>query len=571
MRTFLIFLLACMGVSISSVCGQALGTPLIYSPWLGPQQPNIQPVFGTLGSSSADNTPGGRIGYLTTTDAQGRIWLYGGYVINERGSKMNEEELAFNYQANLWCFHPDTKCWERVNGGTNSDSIYQFYESLGEDNPANSPGDYGGYFYNACFFTDNEGHLYLFPTESPEKSLWRYTIANHQWACLLNEAKIDNDSLVQPEAKDPENPLNIQWGSACAIDSKGDFWFFGGFGIASTDRKATIAVLWRFSNRDHSWHRIGMSSSSPGTHGQKGEESTNFWPPPREFCKLWADTSGHLWMFGGQQRVPPPRKAEYRIVDGTKRLFRSCFGSESIRIGLYSDLWRYDIASSQWAWMGGKTRPDFEPIELSQQKPSEFSPQNWPDDFRGARLTTTAAGDVYFLQPSLLAPSQAGRFCNLLWQYSAKLGEWEWHTIASNAAEQVQPQTNNEADLRNSLSLRFAMALGLLPDGTLYAFGGNAYLPEGNLNRYAFFADLYTFKAADVQLPAGLQTQMIANTAFQYMATKTGPVLLTDMAGRLLLRYEAIKNQVLPLDANLPSGAYFIFEGGVGHRIIKTE
>jgi len=62
-------------------------------------------VYGTLGTPSSTNVPGGRVGAVSWTDNTGNLWLFGGEVnytyANGAHGDMND----------LWEFSPTTKEW----------------------------------------------------------------------------------------------------------------------------------------------------------------------------------------------------------------------------------------------------------------------------------------------------------------------------------------------------------------------------------------------------------------------------------------------------------------------------
>ena len=64
----------------------------------GSNTENGAAVYGTLGTASASNTPGGRYGAVSWIDSSGNLWLFGGVYISN-GS--NYENLG-----DLWRFQP---------------------------------------------------------------------------------------------------------------------------------------------------------------------------------------------------------------------------------------------------------------------------------------------------------------------------------------------------------------------------------------------------------------------------------------------------------------------------------
>jgi hypothetical protein len=64
----------------------------------GSSAENAVAVYGTLGTASASNTPGGRYGAVSWTDSSGSIWLFGGVYILSGSDYENLNDL--------WRFQP---------------------------------------------------------------------------------------------------------------------------------------------------------------------------------------------------------------------------------------------------------------------------------------------------------------------------------------------------------------------------------------------------------------------------------------------------------------------------------
>ena len=56
-------------------------------------------IYGTLGTPAAGNVPGGRLNAVTWIDAQGNLWLFGGY-------GMDSQQHGLGYLNDLWVYQP---------------------------------------------------------------------------------------------------------------------------------------------------------------------------------------------------------------------------------------------------------------------------------------------------------------------------------------------------------------------------------------------------------------------------------------------------------------------------------
>jgi hypothetical protein len=141
-------------------------------------------VYGTLGSPSAANIPGARIGASSWTDRIGLFWLYGGggYDSNGTGGLLND----------LWVFDPSTDEWAWMSGSSTVACLPQNYGNCGQPGvygllgtpaPANVPGGRSG----ASSWTDRRGNLWLFGgggydangVPNDLNDVWEYEPPNH--------------------------------------------------------------------------------------------------------------------------------------------------------------------------------------------------------------------------------------------------------------------------------------------------------------------------------------------------------------------------------------------------------
>ena len=88
-----------------------------------------------------------------------------------------------------------------------------------------------------------------------------------------------------------------------------------------------MSDLWRYHIASNEWTWMGgpTRANQPGVFGNLYQASSSSIPPPRNEANAgWTDANNNLWLFGGD------------TLDG-----------------FYNDMWRYNIATAQWAWMGG--------------------------------------------------------------------------------------------------------------------------------------------------------------------------------------------------------------------------
>ncbi|MGB7986584.1 MAG: chitobiase/beta-hexosaminidase C-terminal domain-containing protein [Terracidiphilus sp.] len=112
--------------------------------WIGGDNtPIADPVFGTLGTPAAGNTPGSISSASSWTDQSGNFWLFGG---NENG-----------YLGALWELNPTTTEWTWM-GGSQSNYSPGVYGTMGTPAIGNSPAAR----FQASNWTGTDGKFWLF-------------------------------------------------------------------------------------------------------------------------------------------------------------------------------------------------------------------------------------------------------------------------------------------------------------------------------------------------------------------------------------------------------------------------
>lgn len=219
-------------VNTSLETNVALNDLWMYSPssgawtWYGGE---LQATYGTLGHPAPGNWPGERTAGATWVDANGTLWLYGGY-----GADGLEN---IGVLGDLWSLNPANQQWTWVSGPSFS----------------NATGDYGvlgvaaasNYAPNRMYtnvWQDKSGNFWIFGggavnTANEEillNDVWEYTPAANQWTWVAGTPLADVSqhaangvygTLGTPDA------ANIPGGRAAAANwtgQQGDFWLYGG-------------------------------------------------------------------------------------------------------------------------------------------------------------------------------------------------------------------------------------------------------------------------------------------------------------------------------------------------------
>ena len=227
-------------------------------------------LYGTLGTPSAANVPGGREGAHAWTDAKGKLWLFGGYGFDSAGNS--------GYLNDLWEFDPSARTWVWMGG---SDTVpppvdgYSYgqpgvYGTLGR--PA--AGNYPGGRIAGLNWTDSKGDLWLFGGASGSVAgtgdllddLWEFNTTSGLWAWMGGSSTVPCETgprlrrgrglwHIGPASR-RQHPGRPPVYAAGWIDANDNIWIYGGLGCDANDYcYGFLGDLWTFNP---------VSNSGPG-------------------------------------------------------------------------------------------------------------------------------------------------------------------------------------------------------------------------------------------------------------------------------------------------------------------
>jgi len=308
-------------------------------------------TYGTLSTPAAANSPGGRDSAVSWTDSSGHLWLFGGHGYDSAGN--------IGYLNDLWEFDPATSEWTWVGGSDtlpSSGGQAGVYGTLGTPAAENFPGGR----YAAVSWTDSSGRLWLlggYGCDSGDtigylNDLWEFDPSTSEWTWMRGSSTLGTDGLGLPGVYGTLGTpaaANIPGSREFAMnwtDSSGHFWLFGGegndgsvttLGSITTSDFGYLNDLWMFDPSTSEWTWMGGSSTvptgsgNPGVYGTLHTFAVGNIPGGRHSGMSWTDSNDHLWLVGG-------------------------YGSNSAgNLGYLNDLWEFDPARNQWAWMSGSS------------------------------------------------------------------------------------------------------------------------------------------------------------------------------------------------------------------------
>jgi len=269
----------------------------------------VQGVYGSEGMASDASVPGGRMGAVGWTDADGNLWLFGGENFVEIG--------VSTYLNDLWKYNPSTQQWAWMSGsaeapcpeGVACNGASGIYGAKGTPAPANVPG--ARWFSTA--WTDAGGNLWLFGGEglvanggNDLDDMWVFVPSTNEWTWMggSNEINVHGGQPGVYGSLGTPAPDNIPGGRKYAsswTDSAGNFWLMGGEGYDVNDGLGYLNDLWEFSPGTNTWTWSSGSSkgNSEGFYGDLDQADAENAPPSRELANLAGDGSGNLLLFGG--------------------------------------------------------------------------------------------------------------------------------------------------------------------------------------------------------------------------------------------------------------------------------
>lgn len=225
-------------------------------------------VYGTPGTPSASNIPGGRQEAAAWVDANGNFWLFGG-----EGEDKNLPPTPNGILNDLWEYHPGTNQWTFVVG----------------DTTANQTGEY-------------ESQTVVGPVS---------TIGAASTCGLSVGLSITGNIVCSPVSTTGALP-GSRWGASAWTDAGGNLWLFGGWGLDSTGTNGNGALndLWVYTPNSTdgqpgtwAWVKGSNTGSANGVYGDEFRPYKTFeiyTPGGRSNATHWVDGNGQLWLFGGQ-------------------------------------------------------------------------------------------------------------------------------------------------------------------------------------------------------------------------------------------------------------------------------
>jgi len=409
---------------------------------------NALSVYGTKGVAAPGNQPGARDSAVTWTDSVGNLWLFGGYGNDMTG----QPQGPLN---DLWRYSPSTNLWTWMSG-SNTQGAAGVYGSLGTAAAGNTPGGR----YSALSWTDGAGNLWLFGGYGPPpggtdfNDLWRYSPSTNLWTWMSgSNAQRAAGSYGTQGVAAAGNVPGARLSSVSWTDHEGNLWLFGGNDFTGVN---FLNDLWRYSPSTNLWTWMTGSNTSgaAGVYGTQGIAAAGNVPGERDYAVSWTDSSGDLWLFGGNN------------------------SSSVSGLTVLNDLWRYSPSTNLWTWMGGSNIPGAGGAYGTQ---GLAAAGNLPGARFYAVSWTDSSGNLWLFGGEGNDSTDSTGGLNDLWRYNPSTGLWTWMSGSNIIGGVGVYGTEGIAALGNVPGNRSRAVPWSDSSGNLWLFGGIT-IPGGDLN-----------------------------------------------------------------------------------------
>ena len=410
-------------------------------------------TYGTQGIALSTNVPGARAAATSWKDKTGKFWLFGGYGNDYTGST--------GYLNDMWKYDPATNDWAWMNGN-NVINQWGVYGGIGLYSSSSTPGTRE----NAVSWRDTVGNLWLFGGYGKDvggnygqlNDLWEYNPITNQWRWVKGSNTNSQQGIYGVQGNSaPSNIPGARSRSLSWTDSIGNFWLFGGFGLASNGTFGRLNDLWKFSTATNQWMWVNGSNfvDQFAVYGTLGVPNSANMPGGRMSSAGWMDKSGNLWVIGG---------------DGF---------SSSGPADIQSDLWKYNVATNQWTWVKGNNNSTFQQgVYGTQNVPASA---NMP----GARYESVTwldgSGDFWLFSGYGFDTGTTPDYLNDLWRYNIASNKWQWVNGSSSIDQIGFYGVQNIPAAGNIPGSRFIASSWKDDANNLWLFGGEGYDSSNNI------------------------------------------------------------------------------------------
>jgi N-acetylneuraminic acid mutarotase len=265
-------------------------------------------------------------------------------------------------------------------------------------------------------------------------------------------------------------------------DKNHNFWLFGGAGFIPNNA-GELNDLWEFNPTANEWAwRSGSSTEvdSKGVYGKLGTPAPANVPGSRTYAASWMDSSGNLWLFGGNTL--------------------QTYSQDTI----FNDLWRFSPVTSEWTWIGGNSTQACNPVGCGEPgvygKLGTPAATNIPGSRSGAASWIDNKDDFWLYGGEGIDGGDNEGTLSDLWEFSPSTNKWAWMGGSSIRDQSPVYGTLGKPAASNSPGSRESPATWTDGSGNFWLFGGSAL---NDLWEFNPSTRLWTWMGGSSTLPGG--------------------------------------------------------------------
>jgi len=304
-------------------------------------------------------------------------------------------------------------------GGASTGGRSSTYGTMGTAGAGNVPGGR----VDASTWTDASGNLWLLGGEGLDykrargylNDLWEFNVASNAWAWMggsktANQPGVYGTLGVAGAGDLPGGrEMAANW-----IDSNGNLWLFGGFGLDANGGYGYLNDLWEYDPVANQWtwqggsSTVGSNGGPSGVYGTLGTAGGTNVPGGRLGAANWIDANGNFWLFGG-------------------------FGFDAKGLGGYlNDVWEYTPKTNQWTWVSGLSTMRCVAWNCNSNPPGVYgtlgtaAAGNLPGGRSGASVWTDSNGLVWIFGGWGYDSKSMTGFLNDVWEFNPATSQWTW-------------------------------------------------------------------------------------------------------------------------------------------------
>lgn len=412
----------------------------------GPQYQSKDSSYGTQGVAATWSIPGERQQATSLIDGSGNFWLFGGDAFDGNGDYGDANDL--------WTYSPTSGLWTWMAGDGGAT-----WGTKG----TGSTNNYPGVRAQSVSWIDSSGNFWFFGGVGSDSGgnygymndLWKNVPGTGTWTWMSGVSTANGNGTYGTKGTGATtNTPSARAAPATWIDSSGNLWLYGGYGLGSSGTSTgNLNDLWEYTPSSKKWTYISGAKTlnSAGTFGTKGTGSTSNTPSARVSASSWYDGT-NLWLFGGNG------------VDSASNS------------GYLNDVWKFTPSSSTWTWMSGSSTNG---VIGTYGTEGSGSTANTPGARDGSVSFKDSSGNFWLYGGQGFDSTGTNGALGDLWEFNSSTLSWTWISGPNLANKNGTYGTLGTAATSNIPGARSVATGAIDASGNFWLFGGYGYDSQG--------------------------------------------------------------------------------------------